>query len=88
MNYSDKLLEQSYYHYFQTLDRHFEYPIFNSDDLLRCMESCQNLKEAGYISNVSENMFSTVDLVPDVIASFDITDLGIEYIDLKLKTQT
>ena len=89
LTYSDRLLEQSLQNYWSTNDRHFEFSIVGVDSLSRCIESCRNLSECGFITNVSDNMSGgTVNVTFDTIVSFDITDDGVKYILEKHKTQT
>lgn len=87
------ILYKAYEHYQKTGDRHFDITLYNSNYLSSILITFQELKDNGYIENVSNKLliaeqdspFIPFSVSPSEPLSFDITSRGIRFVsDSKL----
>ena len=74
------LLSKSYNQYLETSNPYFELALRNADEMLYYTEAAKQLSKEGYISAISDNIFSdSIDVVNDNILKFEILSKGIDY---------
>lgn len=90
MNVKEKYrtLYEAYLHYQKTGDTHYDLTLYNRQLLSDILHTFQDLKDEGYIANVSEKLLideypyrtDSFSITPMEPLSFDITPKGIEFI--------
>lgn len=77
------ILYEAYEHYQKTGDKHFNVLPKNPNYLGLAINTVPNMLEQGFVENVSNNLLnvSSISLVPLEDMSFDITLLGIRFVE-------